>query len=296
MSRGTVHDLGYKRYVGTRRAQGTRWRVIARHQMRAAWKGFWRYKLPLLLALLNTTVWAIMMTQDTIKFGVSKLFPGGAPEDILLSMSYTGLGWYDRIAFIAGLTIAAGSVAGDAQAGAFQFYFARPIRPVDYVLGKLVGFWLLFAAILVGGPLVLTFVRLGMYGDGGDVLANLPLVAKVIGVGGLAALAYAAVTLAISAIVPNRRYAYAVWAAYFLVFGSIIGQIGVRTNPTLAAFDLSSALDSAVMHMLHLKPRMAQELIPAAYAYAGLALYAIGGTAILYTVVARQRSTGIGGS
>ena len=35
---GQIHDLGYKRYVGTRRSQGTRWRVIMREQISNGWK------------------------------------------------------------------------------------------------------------------------------------------------------------------------------------------------------------------------------------------------------------------
>ena len=30
--RGKIYDLGYKRYVGTKRSVGTRWLVIMRHQ------------------------------------------------------------------------------------------------------------------------------------------------------------------------------------------------------------------------------------------------------------------------
>ena len=55
MSAGQIHDLGYKRYVGSRRAVSTRWTVIMRHQIATAWAGWWRYKLWLVAAFLVTS-------------------------------------------------------------------------------------------------------------------------------------------------------------------------------------------------------------------------------------------------
>jgi len=295
MSRGTVHDLGYKRYVGTRRPQSTRWRVIARNQIRFAWKTFWRYKLAILLAVLNTAVFGILMSNDKVKFGMSRFF-AGSPEDVLLFMSYSGFGWYDRIAFIAGLTVAAGSIAGDAQAGAFQFYFARPVRTIDYVLGKLAGFWLLFAGILIGGPLILAGIRLGMYGDGGDALAHLGVLGKVILLGTLGALAYASVPLAISALVPNRRYALALWAAYYLVIGSIASVIGATSSPIVSALDISSSITAIAYWMLDIKVTVGRSLVSLPYAIGGLVLQTGVAITIIYVQVSRARASGVGGS
>ena len=53
---GTIYDIGYKRYVGTRRPPSTRWRVIMRHQIAMGWKKWWRYKLALFLAIVTMFV------------------------------------------------------------------------------------------------------------------------------------------------------------------------------------------------------------------------------------------------
>ena len=53
VSAGAIHDLGYKRYTGTRRDAGTRWRVIMRHQIAMAWKTWWRFKAWLGMAVLD---------------------------------------------------------------------------------------------------------------------------------------------------------------------------------------------------------------------------------------------------
>jgi hypothetical protein len=49
---GTIYDLGYKRYVGTRPSTGTRWLVIMRHQLGMGWRKWWRYKVALGLAVI----------------------------------------------------------------------------------------------------------------------------------------------------------------------------------------------------------------------------------------------------
>src|SRR6185295_13032041 len=54
MSTGQIHDLGYKRYVGSRRSFETRWLVIMRHQLATSWRGWWRYKAWLICGLMAT--------------------------------------------------------------------------------------------------------------------------------------------------------------------------------------------------------------------------------------------------
>ena len=290
--KGTVHDLGYKRYVGTRRPQGTRWQVIARNVRSQAWKGFWKFKLPLLGAVATTVVVAVFMTNDLIVGGMSRIFMG-SPEELLIYLSYT---WFSRCCFIASMLIAAGAIANDAATGAFSFYFARPVRPADYVLGKLVGLWLMFSVIMVGGPLILAGIRLGMYGDGGDALANADILLRVIVVGSLGALVFAAVPLAVSALAPTRRHALALWATYYLIIGSIAYLMDLKGTPVVGLLDPRTAVDAAAYGMLDIKVRTtARAIIPLPVALGGMAAYAAAAIAIVYVKVRQGRSSGIGG-
>src|SRR6185369_13135424 len=54
--RGTIYDIGYKRYVGSRRSVATRWLVIMRNQLSMGWKKWWRYKLALFFAVVTTFI------------------------------------------------------------------------------------------------------------------------------------------------------------------------------------------------------------------------------------------------
>jgi hypothetical protein len=137
MSAGQIHDLGYKRYVGSRRAVSTRWTVIMRHQIATAWTGWWRYKVWLVAAFLITAVSSVLLyTLGDRLFrriggfgGVLTRFVDGILPDSTI--------WYCKAGFLVSLAISATVVAGDLQSGAFTFYFARSMRPRDYVLGKL---------------------------------------------------------------------------------------------------------------------------------------------------------------
>src|SRR3954452_23393136 len=137
MSTGAIHDLGYKRYAGVRRDAGTRWRVIMRHQIAMAWKTWWRFKAWLGMAVLISFIAGAVMYLFS-----NKVFHGmGRMGDAVLlirDMALPGaIEWYCRAAFICSLTLGATVIAGDAQSGAFTFYFARSVRPRDYVIGKL---------------------------------------------------------------------------------------------------------------------------------------------------------------
>ena len=245
----SIHDLGYQRYVGSRRATATRWRVIVRNQLAIAWKTWWRYKAVLALAVIATFVAGGFMYLASDQ-RVRMLGRAGIPQMMKEVAIPVAMQWYCRIAFLLSLTLSAGVVAGDMQSGAFTFYFARSIRPVDYVIGKLAGMLLLVATITLAGPVLLAALRIGLAGDDTESLADaLPVLLKVLAIGSLATLVYAAVPLGFSALIPNRRYALALWAAYYLVIGAMAIGIGYATSHSLGALQLPSAIESVTLRL-----------------------------------------------
>jgi ABC-type transport system involved in multi-copper enzyme maturation permease subunit len=300
MTPGTVHDLGYKRYLGGRRAQSTRWTVIARQTAAYSWTTWWRFKVPLALAVINTAVFVVLLTALDglgIRDGLSR-FLDAAPEDALIALSYGGgFGWYCKAAFIVTMTVGARAVAGDIQSGAFVFYFSRPVRPIDYVVGKIAGLFVLLSLFFVGGPLILALVRLGLYGDLGEILASIAVIPKVLIIGVLAALAYATVPLGISALVRTRRHALALWAAYYVIVGGIISAIGVHLVPWVGALDLATAVSSLAFRWLEvgdIRGRIGN--IPAGLAATSLVIHVAAATAILYWRVNTEKHAGVGGA
>ena len=239
--KGTIHDLGYQRYAGTRRSPATRWQVITRHELATAWKTWWRYKLVVAFVVLVTFVFGGIMYWGTGVAQSVKLLSGMAISRVDSSLPES-IQFYCRIAFYASLVIGAATIASDVQSGAFTFYFARSVRARDYVIGKLVGFGLLVAGILVVGPLVLALIRLGVCEKFDEAIARLVIVPKIVAAGGLATLAFATVPLAFSSMVSKRRTALALWAAYYWLFGLICERVGTNWRGEVAMLDLFAAV------------------------------------------------------
>jgi hypothetical protein len=296
MSAGQIHDLGYKRYVGSRRAVSTRWTVIMRHQIATAWAGWWRFKVWLVAAFLVTAVSSVLLyTLGNRLFrgiggfgGVLTRFVDGILPDSTI--------WYCKAGFIVSLAISATVVAGDLQSGAFTFYFSRSMRPRDYVLGKLAGLGVMVALVMAAGPLVLAAVRVGLSDSLDQAIAMLPTLYKALAVGALGTVLYTAIPLGFSALLTNRRHAMAVWAAYYLLVGWLALLLSWLTTPELAALDLASALHAVSLHLfgLHALGRMPEPSTSAAViAILGHAAIAIG---LVVWRVRRAQQTGVGGA
>jgi ABC-2 type transport system permease protein len=297
MSAGQIHDLGYKRYAGSRRARGTRWTVIMRHQIATGWKTWWRFKIWLVFGLLATAIPAALLY--VFSTSVLRMFrglgSGGAPFiDSILPLS---LIWYCWIGFFASLFLAAPAVAGDIQSGAFTFYFARSLRPRDYVIGKIIGLSIVLSLVMLGGPLVLAGVRLGLAEGQDDLIALLPILAKAIAIGVLGTLIYAVVPLGFSALVSSRTYALAIWAAYYMLIGSLAQGLGFITHPAVAALDLPTALGAVARDLFEVHMNRSIDFeIPAGIALASILVHVAAATGVMLWRVRTAQQRGVGGS
>lgn len=294
-----IHDLGYKRYLGTRRSAATRWLVIMRHQIATGWKKWWRYKLALGFAFITLAIASGLLffaTNDVMRsFGnrggtnIAMTFADGV---VPLSISH-----FCRAAFILSLTLGASIIATDTQSGAFTFYYVRSIRPRDYVVGKLAGYGLLTATIVVIGPLVLAGMRLGFSASTQELLDNLVILPKVLLIGLLATLVYTTVPLAISALIPNRRYALAMWAAYYIVIGNILTVIGAKVWAPIACVDLQASLQAVTFQLFDVKVLRGLTLdLPLQTAIIGILVQSALAIGVVWFQVSRDARSGVGGS
>jgi hypothetical protein len=295
VSAGQIYDLGYKRYVGSRRAMGTRWTVIMRHQLATAWKGWWRLKSAVVAAALATVATGVVLfvlRGETLRMmsGMSGQIVSFA--DGLLPLSVV---WYAKIGFLLSLLVGAQVVAGDVQSGAFTFYFARSVRPRDYVLGKLTALCLMLSVVMLAGPVLLAGFRVGL-SDPDELLASVPIVGKALAVGVCGTIIYAVVPLGFSAVVSNPRHAMALWAAYDVVIGGIVGQLGARVSPAIAAIDLPTALQSLALDLFEVNSRKLERIhISSGIALASIAIQAAIAIGLVVWRVRRAQQTGVGG-
>ncbi len=288
-----VHDLGYKRYQGARRPQATRYRTIARKLVSTAWRSFWRMKLWIILAVLIAFVMGLIMF---LSEGVSQLMRDGEKlplSDALLPMSYR---FFQISAFALSMTVIASTVAADLRTGAFEFYFARPVRAVDYVLGKVWGAFLVVGCVLFLGPLVLAFLRVGL-ADVDHITGTLSLVPKAALVGLLATLVYTLVPLAFSSISSRARHTVPAWAAFYFLTSVLIPVISRETGMTsLEALDIPRSIHTLAYGVFDAVPITDSTRSTAGMAAAGLLAYSALGLSFLYWRVSQAERRGMGGA
>lgn len=291
----TIRDLGYARYAGSRRPIATRWRVIARNTIGVAWKTWWRFKSSLGLAVITTFVAGGLLYFASEKLGI--LARDGLRLRLVDSVLPQSTQWFCRVAFLPTLTVGAGLVAGDVASGAFTFYFARSVRPRDYVLGRVAGFALLMATIVMAGPVALALLRLGLAESTAELVDNLVIVPKALAIGGFAVLVYAAVPLGFSALVSSRRAALALWAAYYLVVGNMAFALGSVSSPWFGAFDLPSCIQSIAFAMFDVQFSFGSRLVvPTTAAVISIVAHAVVAITVMAVQVRRARAAGVGGS
>jgi hypothetical protein len=295
---GQIHDLGYKRYAGARRDAGTRWRVIMRHQIAMAWKTWWRWKAWIGAAALVTIVAGAFMY-----FSSNELFAHGRIGQVALTIEDAALpesvGFFCKVAFLASLTLGAIVIAGDVQSGAFTFYFARSVRPRDYVLGKLAGLGVVMAILTMVGPLLLAAMRLGLCKSSDELVDQLVIIPKALLAGGLATLAYTAVPLAFSAFAANKRTALALWAAYYVIGGLVAMMIGgISGTGWVTAIDIHSAVDGLTERLFDVPifPGRAMGAVSLAAGVTSIAVQVVAAIAIVWVSVDRAQKSGVGGS
>lgn len=291
-----IHDLGYKSYVGTRRPQRTRYRVIVKNLLSHAWRGWWRMKIWVGSAAITTVVIGALMylSKNEIFDVIERQGLKLNFADALLPMSFI---WYTKIGFVLTLTVGAVVVANDLRVGAFEFYFSRPVRPVDYVLGKIGGLLLMMGTVLFIGPVLLALFRLGISESTDELVDNLMVVPRTVLVAGVGTLAYAVAPLAFSAISARNRHTMAAWAAFYLVAGSIAVAIAEGTGqPNIAAFDVATAVTGfarGVYDVTIIGEMRQQPSIEACAAV--LALYGAAAVALVFWRVRRAQRAGMGG-
>lgn len=300
--KGAVYDLGYQRYTGTRRPQRWRHRVIARNLVTSAWQGWLRLKLPvigtaLIVAIAGGIIYWATYIVDTIGVPTDVASRSGGPLAMIDFVIPGAFDAFTLVAFILGLTVGGGVVAGDLRAGAFEFYFARPIRPADYVTGKLLGMVAIVGIATFAGPVVLALVRIAFSTDVADSLHLLP---RAVVAGVVATAAYSVVPLAWSAVAARPGYTIAAWAAFYIVFGNMMMAMAQVTSVgELGALHIKMAVMSIVMNLFDVPPAgpMFGGIVmpPLWAAVVSVAAYTAGGIAFIHWRVSRAERLGLGG-
>jgi ABC-type transport system involved in multi-copper enzyme maturation permease subunit len=214
-TQGVIHDQGYERYTGERRPQRRRFLVIAKNAMAVAWRQKLYVRLPIIGAVLTAVVASgVMVVLSMLADRFRRLPATFSPDAIVLDSTAKFFGMFG---FLLAVVVTAPAIADDLRAGAFQFYFSRPLRTRDYVLGKLLGVCTMVAIATLGGPVLLAIVRVGLADGFGEMMTLIDIVPKAAAVGLATTLSLALPAAALGALLRKRGPAMAAFAAYHLL-------------------------------------------------------------------------------
>ena len=230
----TIRDLGYQPYEGTRLPASNNTWVMLRHGLGRAW-GSWLVKTAAFLSwgpfVVGCGIWAF-------QWWATKELQAAAPPGAQLPVEmpepsafmHTIYNWY---LWVFGLMITLGAGAGaiseDLAHKNFQFYFAKPVTPPQYLMGRIlaVAIWMFCITFVPGLCMVLAMV--GMPEDDGSRLSNLgfflPALLQSVLIAGVTSVA----AVGISSLGKSRALTMSAWVLVYIVpwvLATIVHEVG----------------------------------------------------------------------
>ncbi|HEX6835001.1 MAG TPA: ABC transporter permease subunit, partial [Polyangia bacterium] len=186
------------------------------------------------------------------------------------------------LAFLIALFAGAGQVADDTRAGAFQFYFARPVTRDQYLVGKVMPVVVLTMFIALLPALLLSLLRLALLPSGAEVVKKLPLVGATLIIGTVEALVLAMPAVAISSLSRRRAYVQGGYAILYLL-PWIVGGIFVKVTRSAwpAIFSVPAHLENLARFVYRQPLPEGERALPVWVSAAFVALLVAGSLALL---------------
>lgn len=236
MSDAVLRERGYTAYEGPRhpeRAVG----VLAAHTARALWSGRGTRRA-LLAAFVPALITAVVIYVESRVGGASV---GAARPLALFSHAYGVI----FPALVVALAAAGGTLAEDRRANALSFYFARPLPPRDYLVGRLLGTIAALSVAIVAPSTLVAIFRLALVSDAVSALSALGIVALTAALGLAMAALLSIYALLGGALASSRGAAQSFVGLAFLLPWMAAG-VGERVldGPWLSLLSLPALMDS----------------------------------------------------
>jgi hypothetical protein len=246
----TVRDLGYRAYEGELLPASHNTWVLLRYGMWRIW-GAWINKLVVFVALLPALALIGLAFVRFLMFR-GTLPPSSpdapdwfrwfaSPDAALWVRSLTSIQvWF----FVTVMTLrsGAGVVAEDFTHKAYQFYFAKPVTPVQYLLGRAAAL-AIFVFGLVFVPALLLILALSGFGAEDRVLETIGLVLPALLDAAIIAISCSVLAVAVSALSKSRALTFTAWVVLFVV-PFILGMLvdGITDHEWAYAISLPALL------------------------------------------------------
>jgi ABC-2 type transport system permease protein len=236
-----IFDQGYQHWSGELTGHGWRWLAITRHGVRIGMKNrllrialliAW---LPAVVLALFLCVWGLLEQKSDLVQPLVPLLSGILESEIVDNpKAYRVEVWtvaYDyflltelRLSMIVILLVGPGLISRDLRFNALPLYFSRPLRRIDYFLGKL-GVVVYFLGLVLVVPSVIAYVLGLLFSlDWTIVRDTFLLLLASIGYGVVISVSAGLLILALSSLSRNSRYVGLFWLGVWFV-SSIVGTV-----------------------------------------------------------------------
>lgn len=151
-------------------------------------------------------------------------------------------------------------ISRDIKSKAFLVYFSKPIRPWQYVLGKLMAVGFFVFSMTLFPAVVLYLIGVGLSPDVGTLKATLPILGQIVLSSVVIAVPIAMVVLLLSSLTRDRRIATFTWVSTW-IFGELAFRVlsfGGRVSgeftpppwaPLLSLRELTTRATAAIMDL-----------------------------------------------
>jgi len=241
-----IFDQGYQHWSGTLSGHTWRWLAITRHGVRLGMKNTF-IRFILLLAWVPAAalagllcVWGMVeqksgLVTPLLEF-LSSLFGSAVltdPKSIRVevwTLSYEFFLLTElRFSMLLILLVGPILISGDMRFNALPMYFSRPVRRIDYFLGKLGVIGAFLAMVLVIPSLLAYGLGLLFSLDFSIVRDTFSLLLTCVGYGAIVTLSAGLFILALSSLSRNSRYIALLWLGVWFVT-SIVGTVLETVN------------------------------------------------------------------
>lgn len=230
----TVRDLGYRAYEGELRPASQNIWVMLRYGLWRIW-GSWLNRLVVFFFWIPCVAYVVV---TAIRWGLSGPELQPVPDDAPALAQW----WFSPPAewmreltgiqfwlFAVPITLRSGAdvIASDLNNKAYQFYFAKPVTPTQYLLGRVAALAVFIFGIVFLPTMLLTFVFMGT-GPDDQVLERFGLMLPAILDALVISVALSVLSIGISAMSRSRALTLTAWIVVLVVpsaLGSLVEAI-----------------------------------------------------------------------
>ena len=232
-----IFDQGYQHWSGHLSGHTWRWLAITRHGVQIGKKNLLMriYLLfawaPALVLAFLLCIWGLVERKSDLVGAVSGVLGFLAPQVLSNPLHYRIEVWtlfYSRflqvelyLSIILILMVGPNLISQDLRFNALPLYFSRPLRRIDYFVGKL-GIIAVFLGMVVIVPAIAAYILGLLFSQDISIIRDtLPILLASIAYGLVISISAGMLILALSSLSRNSRYTALFWLGIFLVSASL---------------------------------------------------------------------------